>query len=495
MARRHWYALAIAGILLFGGVRNTHAQSQAAEGQSRPLGDSANAGQRPGGAVIADFDTLTNLIMQTIDPDSWVLNGGNNSMLPYPAGVYVDPKGAIKRLKPTDNSNVASDFGNDTATPRHPWRQSSKLRTVSLKQLDNAIRKSVEQGIVPSREIDLLAGLSRIEYVKIDIKNEDVLLAGPANEHPFGLMLQDVATVASLVKAETPAMGCSIEPTDQGVLAAQELSTQRGAADRLARNPKAFVQQMQEKIGPHKVRVFGMPEGCSTAMALLDADEHMKRVGFGQVDTVPRIATYFDFLAEQDSIPSQSLVRWWFAYSDDPIEADANEQIFRLPENSVRVMSQQQWVTAQGGRAPSGGVDVAADKFAREMTEHLPLLRRSESSYSRLSNVFETGLALQLAVEVNGQADLRAWFPTLCNLGKTLWKPAHANLPKTVDGLTTSSKLPNGMVVAVVSGGVRMDLSKTANRQHWSPSKFLAASNIPEPQPIPPTSHETWWWD
>ncbi len=129
------------------------------------------------------------------------------------------------------------------------------------------------------------------------------------------------------------------------------------------------------------------------------------------------------------------------------------------------------------------------------MTEHLPLLRRSESSYSRLSNVFETGLALQLALEVNGQPDLRAWFPTLCNLGRTLWKPAHVDPPKTVDGLTTSTRLPNGTVIAVVSGGVRMDLAKTADRQRWSASKFLATSNIPEPQPIPPTSHETWWWD
>ncbi len=350
MARRHWSVLAIAGILLLGGIQNTPAQSVGTAGQSQSGGDSGNAGQRPGGGVIADFDTLTNLIMQTIDPDSWILNGGSNSILPYPAGVYVDPKGTLKRLKPSDNPHLASEFGNHTKAPRHPWRQASKLRTVSLKQLDAAIRKSVEQGIVPSREIDLLAGLSRIAYVKVDSKNEDVLLAGPANEHPFGLMLQDVATVASLVKDETSAMGCSIEPTDQGVLAAQELSTQRGAADRLARNPKAFVQQMQEKIGPHRIRVFGMPEGCSTAMALLDADEHMKRVAFGQVDTVPRISTYFDFLAEQDSIPSQSLVRWWFAYSDDPIEADSTGQIFRLPENSVRVMSQQQWVT--GSRWP-----------------------------------------------------------------------------------------------------------------------------------------------
>lgn len=37
-----------------------------------------------GGAAQADFDTLINLIQQTIEPDSWVAAGGQSSILPYP---------------------------------------------------------------------------------------------------------------------------------------------------------------------------------------------------------------------------------------------------------------------------------------------------------------------------------------------------------------------------------------------------------------------------
>ncbi len=41
-----------------------------------------------GGAVIADFQTLINLIMQTIEPDSWLLNGGgNNTIMQYDANL------------------------------------------------------------------------------------------------------------------------------------------------------------------------------------------------------------------------------------------------------------------------------------------------------------------------------------------------------------------------------------------------------------------------
>lgn len=42
-----------------------------------------------GGAAMADFDTLMNLIQQTIEPDSWLINGGTNTILPYPSNLSI----------------------------------------------------------------------------------------------------------------------------------------------------------------------------------------------------------------------------------------------------------------------------------------------------------------------------------------------------------------------------------------------------------------------
>jgi Protein of unknown function (DUF1598) len=457
-------------------------------------GNPPNPNGQTGGAVIADFDTLMNLIMQTIDPDSWLLNGaGTNTIMQYPAGVYVDPKGQMKRIK---DAEIAVDITvGKSRAPRHPWRQESKLRTISLKHLDTSLRDAVHSGLQPSSDILKLAGLSRIEYVKIDVAGEDILLAGPAGANQFGFLLEDLATVASLINNKTTPLGCSIEPSDKGLLAAQEMLAERGVLERLSRNPKLVTEQMQEKIGSHQVRVFGMPEGCATAIALLDADEHMKRVGFGKEATSPRIKTYFDFLNEQASIPKQSLIRWWFAFTDESIQVDASGKVFQLPEQVVRVMSEQQWVSEQSGRVPTGASDPAADKFAAEMSEHLDSLRQTHPSYARLCGVFESGLALQLALEANGQSDLRAWFPTLCALGKSMWKPSDGQIPKTVEGLTTWNRLKTGTIIAVVSGGVKLDLAQAANKSEWKASKFLASSVIPTQANIPATTHARWWWD
>ncbi|MCR9292327.1 MAG: DUF1598 domain-containing protein [bacterium] len=452
-----------------------------------PLGGVGGAG----GAAMADFDTLMNLIQQTVDPDSWLANGGTSTMLPYPSGVFVDPKGQLTRIRPAEQS-FPQMFNVDEASPRHPWRTSSNLRTISLRKLDEALAAALTQGISAGPEIQKLAGLSKISYVKIDAANEDILICGPAGNSLFGFELQDLAVVAALANAQTAPMGCSIEPRDAGILAAQKMLQSPTASKRLARNPRMFVEQMQELIGSHQVHVFGMPANTGTAVALIDADEHMKKVGFGAAKTPTPINSYFDYLDRQAQVPNQSLIRWWFSYADSPVSVAPTGDVFELPEQCVAVLSEQQWVSQQG-RAPTGGNDLAADSFAQAMTEKLNELRSSHASYARLCAVFELGLALQLGIETTGQPSLKAWLPNLCALGSV--SPAENTEPQSVEGLTTWHKLSNGTIVAVVSGGVKIDARQVARKDTWQPSKFLASSVVPKTPDSPSVAHASWWWD
>jgi hypothetical protein len=468
-------------------------------GQTGAAGQSGTAtgvGGLPGGAAMADFDTLMNLIQQTIDPDSWLAAGGTNSLLPYPAGVYVDPQGHLRRVR--ESAELSHELLTSASErPRHPWRTTSPRRTVSLKRLEQELTSFATSGLRPTTELLKLAGLSRIQYVKVDVATEDVLIAGPAADQAlpgqdFGFLLEDLAVVASLVNTQTAPLGCSIEPSDTGLLAAQQMFQDPAAIRRLARNPQMVVEQMQEKIGPHLVRVFGMNPQSTTAVALVEADAHMKQLGFGTVATRTPVDSYFHHLDRQASVPNQSLIRWWFAYADEPIRANAEQGMFELPEQCVAVLSEQQWV-GQQGRAPTGASDAAADAFAEGISERLDDLRTTHASYARLCAVFESALALQLTLESTGQPSLAAWFPNLCSLGQRVNSAVQE--PVSVEGLTTWHKLKNGTIVAVVSGGVKIDTMRLASRKSWQPSQFLASSLVPEPASIPSSAHGTWWWD
>ncbi len=374
-------------------------------------------GVLPGGAAMADFATLMNLIEQTIDPDSWLNAGGTSSMMPYPGGVYIDPKGQVRRLS---NAQVRVDLSRPQQSElrlRHAWLEPSALRTVSLKGLDKHLAETMRLGLRPTLEVRKLAGLSRIEFVKVDIAAEDILIAGPAGAGS-GFELEDMAVLSALISSTTTPLGCSIEPSDAGIRAAQQLLTRGNTLEQLARTPQRVMDQMQQAIGPHQVQVFGLQANTGTATALVDADEHMKRVGFGTLATQPAVKSYFDFMDLQPVVPQQSLIRWWFSYANAPIEVNPAGDTFRLPEQSLCVLSEQQWVTDQG-RAPTGQQDPAADGFAEELTNQLPELRLSMPGYSRLAAIFESAVALQLGIESSEQPTLAAWFPTLCGLGQT----------------------------------------------------------------------------
>lgn len=483
-------------ILLLGVAPARRAEAQSPVGGLPGLGgqlgggDVGQPGLAPGGAAMADFDTLMNLIQQTIDPDSWLANGGTNTILPYPAGVYVDPRGHLERVAPAEQRDRSLLAG--SSLPPAAWQSPSGLRVVSLKRLEAALTQSLQAGLNPSKEVRKLAGLSSIRFVQIDAEQEDILLAGPAGNGMFGFELQDVAVVAALINQRTTPLGCSIEPTNAGLLAVQDLIRAPSTAKQLARNPRLVVEHMQDKIGDHEVKIFGLPVNSGTAIALLDADEHMKQLGFGVARAPVRINSYFDYLDQQaGTVSQQSVIRWWFAFADKPVKSNEAGELFELPENCVAVLSEQQWVT-QVGRVPSGGQDPAADAFAKGLTAQLDALRSTHESYARLHAVFELSLAMQLAIEATGQPNLQAWLPTLCSLGAS---PSGNPTPRTVSGLTTWHKLRNNTVVAVVSGGVEIDTARLANKERWRTSRYLASSLVPEAPEILSAAQGNWWWD
>lgn len=449
------------------------------------------ANGNPGGGAGANFSQLMMLIQQTIDPNDWIDN--SNTMSPFPNGVYIDPAGQLKHLS-SDPRALWLALSTSASELRLPWRTESPLRIVSLRKLDRALGEIAAGGLRASHELTHLAGLSRIEYVQVDVANEDVLLAGPATAGragvPQGFYLADLALFVELISSRTTPFGCSIDPTDAGILAAQELLKPVAAWKRLAHNPKKFVGQMHDKIGLHHVRVFGMPANSPAAMALVLADEHMKQLGFETAQTPVAIDSYFEHLDRQADVPAQSLVRWWFAFANEPIRANEGKDRFQLPNRCVALFSEQQWMSLAGLK-PTGEQDAAADAFAKGMTEALDKLREAHPAYARLCAMFESALALQLVLESNGQHDLHAWFPNLQRYGQAACDPQMEL--KSVTGLTAWHKLKQGTVVAVVSGGVRIDAKSLASPEHWR----AASQEIDLPQSSTRFDGDSkhWWWD
>ncbi len=440
-----------------------------------------------GVVVFQDWSTLMMLISQTVDPEAWADFGGtgDSRMIPYPNGVWLDAKGHFKRVNRGDLPSVAG--------VREKWRAGSGLRTVSLKALDAALGVTNARGLVPTSQMANLAGITHIQYIAIDVENRDVLLAGPAaNGNDNGFLLEDLRTLAALMNKNTAPLGCSLDPNNQGIVEAQKFLSDPNVIAKLGRMPHGVAEQLKAKVGPHSVNVFGIDATSNTALAMVDADEHMKRVGLGLENTMPRIKTYFDHLDRAGKAPTQSLIRWWFAYNPASINVSAANDLFELPESVVAVMSEQQWVNAQGDRQATGANDPAADAFAAEMTAKFRQLCLTEPAYARLEGIFELGLALQISIEATKQNSLAEWFPNLAYREPT--SAAQRQAPKSVEGVTAWDRLKNGTVVAVISGGVKIEPAALASRSNWQSTSVERPAALAAQTAASATAAQ-WWWD
>ncbi len=218
----------------------------------------------------------------------------------------------------------------------------------------------------------------------------------------------------------------------------------------------------------------------------------MKRVGLGLEITSPRIKTYFDHLDRAGKAPAQSLIRWWFAYNPATINASAANDLFELPESVVAVMSEQQWVNAQGDRQATGANDPAADAFAAEMTAKFRELCATEPAYARLEGIFELDWLCRFRSKL--PSSLR-WLN-----GSPIWRTVRAVLrpkgkpPRASTALPLGTGLKNGTVVAVISGGVKIEPAAVAGRANWQ------TSHVERPAALAPTTSSTasateWWRD
>ena len=462
-----------------------------------------------GGASMADFSQLMNLIQTTVDPDSW--ENGDATMQAYPGGIYLDADGVVRRCKvnPLLSASIAeSAFArNERPTTNSKnlaigWNTISQRRFVSVNRLLKAVRHYADRGQKWDQELATLAGLHRIDYIVLDKEANDVYLAGPAGgliESHNGtwvlgatktspILLQDVLAICnSFAGQESPTVLCSLDPTSEGLARVHALLNKPDAAARLVRNQTRGAAELAETLGGHRVSISGLDPSSPTALALLEADIHMKRLGLGLESLTGSLNSYPEWAEKLGIQPSGQLLRWWFTPDYPEISCNAEQTLFALPTRRVRLESEREKMDATGNRAIEAQGDEAADRFAKQFTEQYSAIEQKFPLYSRLSHIFDLAVSCKLAIEHSD------------------WKPyghvptaASADVPREVESTTAAGTWKKGGQAhrwIVVSGGVELDVKKLKITDKLnSQNGYLEASTVGNSRPVRDEVNY-WWWD
>jgi hypothetical protein len=313
--------------------------------------------------------------------------GGNVNVTGGQAGVFVDAQGVLRRNivnDPTGMLRRQQVAASQAALPRELSRP-SELRKVSLTRLENALAAN---GGVLTDEMRYLAGLLRLRYVFLYPDSGDIVLAGPAEgwaPEPDGrmtglrtgrpvLQLQDLVVALRAFppnQAKTPMVGCSIDPTQEGLASMQRFLQSTG---RYA-NPSQtmhLANGLRSSLGLQNVRVDGIPAETHFAHVLVEADYRMKMIGIGLEDPRVRGLTSYVSLANPAQVSRNALARWYFVPEYQCVRTSDDGMAMELVGDGVKLVGEQELVSAGGERSAVSGGSRASQAFVTSFTRAFP---------------------------------------------------------------------------------------------------------------------------
>ena len=459
-----------------------------------------------GGGAVADFQTLMDLIRETIDSDSWDDAEGNGRMQPFPMGVRIDAKGVLQLETRKPPSTPLAEIRKSSLADRgnRDVRRKSSLRKVSLSRLERQLHWYRARGLPPTDAMRHVAGIHRISHVFLYPQSQEVVIAGPADEwfessagrhlsqstREPTLWLDDWIEVWKNSRQGDGSFLCSIEP---------QADRLQGVVDFLAEtdqtaNRTLWMDELRKKLGKQDIVIEGVDPASRMAHVIVEADYRMKQIGIGEVNGARGMKSYFDLLtrSEQRGRNNMDALRWWMAVGYESIGTTDAGHAFAFTGNSVRCLSEDQILNADGTRSATGTARGANAGFADLFTRHFTELAAHDAAFADLENVFDLAMVSAL-LHSDGLAAEAGWQPRGF-AGRGAYKPDSVDVPDELMTAAAHRVYGGRHIVVQVAGGVRGDMASVAS----DPERFRISGELTDSsQQASPVGHnaDVWWWD
>ncbi|MFV2066751.1 MAG: DUF1598 domain-containing protein [Pirellulales bacterium] len=402
-------------------------------------------------------------------------------------GIVALPQVSVQRELQAARQRALTEIPGDLMQP-------VELRKVSLRRLDEALRKHRTSQFMPlPDDMEFLAGLQRIEYLFVFPEQHDIVLAGPAEGWRVDalgnvvgktsgrpVLLLDDLLVALRTARDVSETGitCSIDPTPEGI---QQV---RGLVRRLKGigNPRETASRIEEALGPQVVTVRGVPTTTHFARVMVAADYRMKRLAMN-LDTAPiaNLPSYLHLVGAGRG--GMQMPRWWLAPKYEPLLTDADGLSWEIQAGGVQCLTEDDIALDDGTRRHTGKSSTPARRWANNMTEHYDQLAAKDSAFALLHNIID--LAVIGALVEKEKLLERAGVELPYLMGEEQVSAYYA--PKQVASQASLIRKGRRWVVSA-SGGVEIYPRQLLDAVDVSDSLAPVRDGVD-------TSEEGWWWN
>lgn len=437
--------------------------------------------------------------------------GGGNTIGSGPtSGVAVDAEGVLTRTTVQDPTGELARQRVQEALGRldKEVARRSPLRKVSLTRLERVMRERLAAGQEIDETMQYLAGLTRVEYVFCYPETGDVVIAGPAEawgEAPSGRILgietgRPVLELQDLIVAlrafppgasrSTPFIYCSIDPTPEGLARMQEFLQQFGG-QHASLNTQFIVEQLRNRLGMQVITVGGISPKTHFALVLVEADYRMKLIGIGLERPPVRLASYVD-RARPGTGSRNALQRWYFVPDYQCVRVSEDALAMELVGEGVRLVGEDEVVSADGRRARANRPNRASEAFVRAFTKVYPRLADRAPVYAQLRNCIDLAVAAAF-IQQQDYYEAVGWKPDVF-ASERMYPVETYNPPQQVAS-AVNSIWKGRTLMTPIGGGVQMRPTEAIDPTNLLDDEQRAVEQARTAIDLSGLAPNEWWWD
>jgi hypothetical protein len=284
-------------------------------------------------------------------------------------------------------------------------------------------------------------------------------------------------------------ISCSIDPTEQGRRAylAMWNRVQREARS----NPRRFELALRKAMGPQQITLTGVPGNTHFARVLVSADYRMKRLAMDLENApIKGLPSFIDLIKNSRSssaVKNSTNPRWWLACNYEPLARSEDGLAWELRGPGVKVMTEDDFISADGKATGTGRKNAMAQKWADLMNAQYHELSAKDSVFGQLRNVMDMCVVATLIQEYDLAAKAGCSMPQLTGAAGDL-TTAGWHAPKTVATQCGFTKVGRTWLVTA-SGGVQIDSWSVAARTEVNDQVEEARSRAAAP------AGKSWCWN
>ena len=432
------------------------------------------------------------------------LGGGGGG---FAGGVKIDTEGLVAPRFVTSRDQLLARKKGKALAKKHlagDLNRQSPLRTISLVRLEQACASFEGSNKPVPLEIQFLAGLQRIDYVFVDPKNNDLLIAGPAegfapdaDGRVVGVttgrppLRIDDLMVALRSSGSPGGLGVSIDPVPQRLEQARRYLQRNSSATSTSVIRKRF-SQVTRILGPQTIRIWGVPPDSHFAQAMVEADVQMKYIALGmQKPQVTGLRSHLSLLKTQGN----AMQRWWAIPLYEAIYTTRDELAFQLTGQRAQILAQEEIHGENGQRINSPTTRLTTRRFAKIFTEKFSQLADRSPVFAELQNLID--LTILAALLRKKQLPQRIGWEMKFFLSGQRARIAKGKVPKQIGSIYNTRTVRGGRIIlALVSGGVVLKPHQAIESIpiKLSDDSRLAQRRLKTSDTIPDNKHP-WWWD